>query len=108
MAKILIVDDDDGLRQIYARYLSAEGHQTLEAKTLERALEFGDEKPEIVLLDVQLDTDARDVWTALREAYREAKLIVFSCYDVHFQKKTIANADDYFNKTEGCRALSQK
>ena len=109
MSKILIIDDDDGLRQIYARYLSAEGHEILEAHTVEKALEFRNECPDIVLLDIQLQEDgAQGLMAVLREACPQAKVIIFSCFDIHFQKRTIANADEYFNKTEGCRALSQK
>ncbi len=53
-------------------------------------------------------SESREIIPRLRESHPSAKIIVFSCYDVDFQKETIKGADGYFNKSEGFRELLAK
>jgi DNA-binding response OmpR family regulator len=110
MAKILIVDDDRGIRQIYSRYLSAEGFDVAEAGDDEEAIrEIHRRELDLVLLDLQMPrNESRELVPALRETHPNAKLIISSCHDLEFQQKKAATADDYFNKSEGCLALVSK
>ena len=110
MAKILLIDDDAELRDIYARYLTADGFQVLRAESGERALkDFPGEDPAIILLDIRLPAQGGSaLMPQLKKAYPQAKIIVSSCYDLAFQKETITNADAYFNKLDGCKALIAK
>ncbi len=110
MPKILIMDDEDGLRQIYARYLGADGFQVLEASDDEKVLqELRDENFDAILLDIRMPmADGPSLIPTLRHYHPHAKIIISSCYDLAVQKKMITNVEGYFNKTEGCRALSLK
>ncbi len=55
MAKILLVEDDVNLREIYAARLSAEGHSVVSASDGEEALAKAiKDKPELVLLDIMM------------------------------------------------------
>jgi CheY-like chemotaxis protein len=55
MAKVMLVEDDNNLREIYQARLSAEGYQIVAAKDGEEALELAvKEKPDLMLLDVMM------------------------------------------------------
>ncbi len=55
MHRILVVDDDETVREVVRRYLSREGHQVLEAGTGPDALAiFREQRPELVVLDLML------------------------------------------------------
>lgn len=55
MAKILLVEDDNNLREIYGARLSAEGHTIVSAKDGEEALAVAvKEKPDLIISDVMM------------------------------------------------------
>lgn len=55
MAKVLLVEDDVNLREIYAARLSAEGYNVVVASNGEEALAKSvKEKPDLILLDVMM------------------------------------------------------
>lgn len=55
MAKIMLVEDDNNLREIYGARLLAEGHEIVAAKDGEEALALAvKEKPELIISDVMM------------------------------------------------------
>lgn len=55
MAKVLLVEDDNNLREIFEMRLQAEGYQTLTASDGEEALVVAlKEKPELIIADVMM------------------------------------------------------
>ena len=55
MAKIMLVEDDNNLREIYGARLLAEGHEIVSAKDGEEALAIAvKEKPELIISDVMM------------------------------------------------------
>ncbi|PSO42965.1 hypothetical protein BRC19_02830 [Candidatus Saccharibacteria bacterium QS_5_54_17] len=55
MSKVLLVEDDINLREIYAARLSAEGHELVLAADGEEALSKAvSEKPQLILLDIMM------------------------------------------------------
>lgn len=55
MAKIMLVEDDNNLREIYGARLLAEGHEIVTAKDGEEALAVAvKEKPELIISDVMM------------------------------------------------------
>ena len=55
MAKVLLVEDDVNLREIYAARLQSEGYETLTADDGENALAIAvKEKPDLIILDVMM------------------------------------------------------
>jgi CheY-like chemotaxis protein len=65
-APILLVEDDDPLREILARHLRARGHEIHEAASAEDAVEVlqAGLRPGLVLLDINLPGDTG--WSLLR------------------------------------------
>jgi DNA-binding NtrC family response regulator len=54
---ILVVDDEDPLRQVVCRELAADGYRTLEARSAQQALELLGEPPEpieLVITDIRM------------------------------------------------------
>ncbi len=108
--KVLLVDDDPGLRRIYSRALAAEGFQVLEAAGGDEAVaDFSRDDFDIILLDIRMSSaDSKALALALRRFHPRAKIIVSSCYPKDSQKEMVPSADDYFDKTEGSKALLLK
>jgi CheY-like chemotaxis protein len=53
MKKILVVDDDEGLRELYKEILIDEGYEVLTAKNGKEALQrLEKEKPDLIVLDI--------------------------------------------------------
>ena len=65
---ILVVEDDEATRRGLIRFLEAHGHRTCYAASGERALQhMRIEKPDVVLLDMNLDGSAMSGWDVARE-----------------------------------------
>jgi DNA-binding response OmpR family regulator len=55
MGKILLVEDDNNLREIYGARLSAEGHEIVSARDGEEALAVAvKEKPDLIIADIMM------------------------------------------------------
>jgi CheY-like chemotaxis protein len=55
VTKIMLVEDDNNLREIYQARLSSEGYETVTASDGEEALSIvGKEKPDLIILDVMM------------------------------------------------------
>ena len=54
--RILIIDDDDDIREIVALILGAEGHEVVQAKEGQGALEalYAGSPPSVILLDLMM------------------------------------------------------
>jgi CheY-like chemotaxis protein len=53
MANLLIVDDNESLRQAYSSFLTAEGHAVATASTVAEALEYlAQNTPDLLLIDM--------------------------------------------------------
>lgn len=82
MAKILLVEDDNNLREIYGARLIAEGHQIVSAKDGEEALAISvKEKPDLVIADIMMPKiSGFDMLDILRNApeTKNAKVIMLT------------------------------
>lgn len=69
MAKILIVDDDMTLRELYEERIKREGHVIVSASDGEEAIrKTEEEKPDLILLDIMMPKiNGIDVMKMLRE-----------------------------------------
>jgi len=71
MAKILIIDDSDFVRQSIKKSLAKEGHKdVVEARTKKEAIDkFKSEKPDLILLDIIME-ESRTGMDILKEIKR--------------------------------------
>ncbi len=110
MQTILIVDDQDRIRKTYNRVFTREGYRVLEAKNVDEAgdilaITFVD----LMLLDIKMpEVDGTVLYDAARLFKTDLKIIVSSVYPLDDQRRLIEGAVDYFDKSEGIKALKEK
>ena len=101
MKRILIVDDEEQIRNILRMYLVKEGYEVSEAEDGEKGLKLFYEKPfDLVILDVMLPK--KDGWSILREIkkYTETPVIMLTARD-DSEDEVFGfemGADDYITK----------
>lgn len=104
--KILIIEDDDFLRKMYATGLENHGFKPFSASDGEQALEFlEEEKPDLCLLDLVMPkVDGYEVLSAMKkdDDLKDIPVVVLSGLG---QKEDVNSAlekgaEDYFIKTE--------
>lgn len=100
--KVLILDDEDSIRQFMKINLEYQGYQTVEAATGEEALKIFEEKnPAVAILDVMLPgISGFDVCQAIREKSPRTGIIMVSAKSQDIDKilGLERGADDYIIK----------
>ena len=111
MSKVLIVDDEAKIRQIYRKLLLLEHHEVLEAEDCSSAarLLIEDKGIQLVLLDINMPVlDGGVLYRMIRMLDPKVGVIVTSAYPLQDQKNRIERADDYFDKSQSILLLIQK
>jgi len=101
MAKILIVDDEPGLRLLYRDELTEEGYQVVTAADSPEATHFlagGD--IDLVVLDIQLQQEnGLDALQKMVKAHKDLPVILCSAYDSYKDDFSSWLADAYVVKS---------
>ncbi|MCX6360532.1 MAG: response regulator [Armatimonadetes bacterium] len=105
MAKILIVDDETGIRKTLAIFVAADGHEVLTAASAAEALEFMEaEAPDIVITDVMMPgAGGIDLLYRVRDRWPDTQVIVMTgAPSLETAREAIrAGAFDYLAKPVG-------
>jgi DNA-binding response OmpR family regulator len=108
--KILLVDDDDGLRDLYREELEDEGYEVLTAKNGKEALQkLEKEKPDLIVLDIVMPK--MDGMEALGRMIGKAKTIPVILHTSHpgYQEDFMSwAADAYLLKSTDLTELKEK
>ena len=84
MAKLLIVDDDDGIRKMLREFLVHKGHDVITASNGEEALEKVQEGPAIVLLDYMMpEMDGVKVLERIKEISPSTDVLMVTGFGAH-------------------------
>ena len=84
MATVLVVDDDESIRNILEKFLTRLGHKVIIAHGGIEALEKMAEKPDIVLLDIGMpDLQGLKVLDRIREMKQSTDVIMMTGIDEH-------------------------
>lgn len=80
--RILLVEDDESLRRIYAYHLTREGYAVEEAPEGHRALVLLEERPvDVVLTDVRMPgMDGRELMKVILERHSDLPVVVLTAY----------------------------
>jgi len=104
--KILLVEDDIALRDIYSARFTAEGYEVVTASDGEEALTIAvKEKPDLILLDIMMPKisgfDVLDILRATPET-KNTKIIVMSALSqpTDIEKGQKLGADEYLVKSQ--------
>lgn len=114
MRKLLIVDDEDGVRALVRMTLDGGGYQILEACEGLQALELAREhRPELVLLDVMLpDLSGMEVCRRIKDdldlASTTVVMLTARTQTSDLGEAEEAGADGYFTKPFSPIALTRK
>lgn len=101
--RVLVVDDDEDIRQIILMILESEGYTVLGLDTGKAVFETVEQiKPDLVLLDVMLgDSDGRDICRALKNQYHTSNIPVIMISASHNwqpHQQNYCDADCYLSK----------
>jgi DNA-binding response OmpR family regulator len=84
MATVLVVDDDESIRNILEKFLVRQGHRVIIARGGTEALEKMAERPDIVLLDIMMpDLHGLKVLDRIREMNQSTEVIMMTGLDEH-------------------------
>ncbi|MBJ6360672.1 response regulator [Paenibacillus sp. GCM10012307] len=80
--KVLIVDDQNGIRVLLVEVFSSEGYQTFQASNGKLALEIvRTESPDLVLLDMKIPgMDGLEILKHVKAINRDIKVIMMTAY----------------------------
>lgn len=97
MAKILIVDDEEGIRILYAMELEDEGYEVVTLPDGQNLLETLDnEHPDCIVLDIKMkEYNGLDLLQQIRKKYYDLPVILNSAYS-SFKVDLKAVAADYY------------
>ncbi|HDL89510.1 MAG TPA: response regulator [Thermodesulforhabdus norvegica] len=97
MAKILVVDDEEHIRMLYAEELTDVGYEVVTADSGYKLLErIEEEKPDLVILDIKLvDYNGLDLLQDIRAKFYDLPVILSTAYDT-FKEDTKSLAADYY------------
>jgi DNA-binding response OmpR family regulator len=110
MKKILIVDDEEVIRMLYAEELEEEGYDVITAGSGHGLIAMiRDEKPDLVILDIKMaEHDGLDLLQDIRREFYNIPVILCSAYSsFKGDLKSIA-ADYYVVKSADLSELKQK
>ena len=108
--RVLVVDDDDGIRLLYQRELSQAGYPVVGAATGSEAIEkFSRQSFGLVVLDVEIpDMSGLEILNKLKEIAPETPIILNTAYSTYKQDFQSWLADAYMVKSSDLEPLKQK
>ena len=111
MKKILMIDDEEKIRNVYEQALTEEGFEVFNSKDASEGTFklISKERIDLILLDINMPgvngIEMRDI---INEYDPKIKVIVSSVYPVDEQKNAVPDAYDYFDKAHGINVLISK
>lgn len=110
---ILIIDDEDRIRDIFKRSIQAASmscFNILEAESAQKALELIFRYDiDLVLLDIRMPgIDGARLFRAIRKYAPDLKVIVASVCPIEEQQRLVPAASDYYDKSQGAIPLLNK
>ena len=110
MAKILIVDDEEHIRQLYSEELIEAGYEIITAESGYKILDkIEDEKPDLVVLDIKMaDYNGLDVLQDIRNRFYNLPVVLCTAYDTFKEDMKSVAADFYVIKSFDLTELKNK
>ena len=102
MGKVLVVDDEQGMREFLTMLLEKQGHRVITAAEGEQALQLvAEQTPDLVISDLRMpNVDGIGLLAGIRKQYPELPVILVTAYassDSTIQAMRLG-ADDYITK----------
>lgn len=110
MANVLVVDDDQAIRELVSAYLARDGHEVLEAADGNEALRLAP-RADVVVLDLMLPgIDGFEVAQVVRRDYPQTPILMLTARSREDDRITGLDlgADDYVTKPFSPRELAAR
>ncbi len=110
MKRILVVDDDEALRQLYKSELESEGYEVILAEDGQSALEqFEKSQPELMILDIVMpNMNGMEVLARIARGPKRVPVIVNTAYASHKNDLSCWGVDAYVTKSPDLGELKAK
>lgn len=110
MKRILIVDDEEKIREIYTKLLIDEGYDAVGVPGAADANDVLKNKEiDLILLDIKMpEVEGNILYGVIQLFHRKIKVIVISVYNLDEQRQVIPDAADYYDKSQGIDILLTK
>jgi len=110
MRRILVVDDDEGIRRLYEEELKEAGYEVHTASNGEEALmAVKENRPDLITLDIKMaQMNGADFLQRLREIHRDLPVVVCTAYDDFRQDFRLWASDGFITKSTDISELKQK
>jgi DNA-binding NtrC family response regulator len=110
MKKILIVEDEEKIRNIYTQLLTEEGFVVIESSSVADAYDaVVKDNIDLILLDIKMpEIEGNILYEILQFMGSKSKVLVASVYPIETQKRMIPDAAGYFDKSHGLDTLLDK
>lgn len=110
MKKILVVEDEEGLRLLYEEELKSEGYEVLTARNGKEALQqLETGKPDLVILDIVMPVmDGMETLGKILGKERKIPIILNTSYSGYREDFMSWAADAYVTKSDDLDELKKK
>ena len=110
MKKILVVEDEEGLRLLYEEELEAEGYEVITAQNGKEAIQKLEEgKPDLIILDIVMPVmDGMEALGRIVGKDRKIPIILNSSYSGYREDFMSWAADAYVTKSSDFEELKTK
>lgn len=107
--KILVVEDEEGLRLLYQEELEAEGYEVVTARNGKEAIEKLEVKPDLIILDIVMPVmDGMEALGRILGKDRKIPIILNTSYPGYQQDFMSWAADAYITKSADLEELKRK
>ncbi len=110
MKRILVVDDEEGIRLLYQDELKDAGYEVVTAASGEEALRMVEkQRPDLITLDIKMaQMDGTAFLQELRKVHRDLPVIVCTAYDDYRQDFRLWASDGFVTKSSDIADLKAK
>ena len=110
MAKILVVDDEPGLRLLYSEELSEEGYEVATASNCAEASQLlGAQDIDLIVLDIQIKQESGlEMLQKIVREHRDLPVILCSAYNCYKDDFSSWLADAYIVKSSDLSELKKE
>ncbi len=107
--KVLVTDDDLGIRRLYERELAKDGYDVVSASTGQEALaKVREERPDLIILDIRMPgMDGIQILSRILEEDNELPVIINTAYSSYKDNFMSWAADAYLVKSSDLSELKE-
>jgi DNA-binding response OmpR family regulator len=110
MPRLLIVEDEDSLRELYAEELEEEGYEILRAENGKAAVDLVQKEPfDLVIMDIRMpEMDGIEALGKVISMNKKIPVIIYTAYSNYKSNFMTWTADAYLTKSSNLDELKDK